>query len=331
MLSQKILSNNYLRVVLIAIAIGFFGCSNQSTNTPTTIKKATVNNNLPKVVATTSVLCDLTKQIAANNINLTCLISPGTDPHLYEPNPEDRKAIEQANLIFYNGYNLEPGLIKIIKATKSRGTKIAVGQLAVAKPQQFKEGNKAVINPHIWHNAKNAIAMVNVISQNLGKMDSSNAQDYTKNAKKINFQLTQLDNWIKSRIASIPVNQRQLVTTHNAMGYYSQAYGLKLAGTLEGVSTQARPANARITNLVKRIQQARVPTIFTEATANSNLIQAAGKEAKVKVSNRKLYTDGLGEIGSDGESYQKMMAANTRTIVEGLGGTYLIFQPKATK
>jgi manganese/iron transport system substrate-binding protein len=325
MLSQKLLSNNYLQVVLIAIAIGFFGCSNQSTNTSTTIKKAEINNNLPKVVATTSVLCDLTKQIAANNINLTCLMSSSEDPHLYEPKPEERKAIEQANLILYNGYNLEPGLIKIIKTTKNRAPKIAVGQIAVPKPQKFKEGNKTVINPHLWHNARNAIAMVNVISQNLGKLKSQNAVDYTKNAKKINIQLTQLDRWIKSRIASIPVNQRKLVTTHNAMGYYAQAYGLKLAGTLEGVSTQERPTDARIANLVKSIQQARIPTIFAEGTANLNLIQAAAKEAKVKVSNRKLYTDGLGEIGSDGESYQKMMAANTRTIVEGLGGTYLIW------
>ena len=299
MLSQKLLSNNCLRVVFIALSIGFFGCSNQGdrvNNSSTTIKNAALNNNLPRVVATTSVLCDLTKQIAANNINLTCLISPGTDPHLYEPKPEDRKAIEQANLVLYNGYNLEPGLIKIIKTTKSRAPKIAVGQLAVPKPQQFKEGNKTAINPHLWHNTKNAIAMVNVISENLGKMDSGNAVDYTINAKKINFQLTQLDNWIKSRIASIPVNQRQLVTTHNAMGYYCQAYGLKLAGTLEGASTEERPADARITNLVKGIQQARVPTIFTEATANPNLIQAAAKEAKVKVSKSKLYIDGLGEI-----------------------------------
>ncbi|MHC5830012.1 MAG: metal ABC transporter solute-binding protein, Zn/Mn family, partial [Nostoc sp.] len=113
------------------------------------------NENLPQVVATTSVLCDLTRQVAGNTVNLTCLIPPTADPKFYKPKPEDRKAIEQANLILYTGYNFEPNLIKLIKATKNTAPKIAVGQLGVPKPLKFQAGAKNITDPHLWHNTKN--------------------------------------------------------------------------------------------------------------------------------------------------------------------------------
>ncbi len=323
--------SNSLRAALVALTIGFSGCGNQAASTSFTQTTTKVNDNLPQVVATTNVLCDLTKQVAGDTINLTCLISPGADPHLYQPKSEDRKAIEQASLILYNGYNFEPGLIKIIKASKNPAPKIAVGQVAVPKPQRLQKGSKKVIDPHLWHNTKNAIRMVEVINRNLGKLEPNEAENYTSNARKITNEITQMDSWIKSTIASIPPKQRKLVTNHDAMGYYAKGYGLSLAGALEGISTAEKPTDARVKNLVTGIKRAKIPTIFAETTINPKLIESVAREAKVKVSSRKLYADGLGEPGSDGETYQKMMVANTRTIVEGLGGTYLMFEAKATK
>jgi manganese/iron transport system substrate-binding protein len=324
-MSKKTPSDNSLRVALLALAIGFAGC-NQSTNTAFT-QTSSKNNNLPQVVATTNVLCDFTRQVAGNSVNLSCLIPPGADPHVYQPKREDREAMQTASLILYNGYNLEPSLIRLIKATKNRTPKIAVGQVAVPKPQQFQQGSK-INDPHVWHNVKNAIAMVDVISRNLQKVSPENAALYTSNARQIESELTQLDSWIKSRVTTIPANQRELVTSHNAMRYYAQAYGLSLKGTLSGISTEKKPTDARVKSLVNSIKQARVPTIFAETTSNPNLIESVARQAKVKVSQRGLFTDGLDEPGSEGETYQKMMMANTRTIVEGLGGTYLIFVPK---
>ncbi|WP_017655610.1 metal ABC transporter solute-binding protein, Zn/Mn family [Fortiea contorta] len=324
---KKLLKINALHVALLAISIGFFGCGKQAANTSFT-QTTKITTNLPKVVATTSVLCDLTKQIAETTINLTCLISPGVDPHVYRPTPEDRKAIEQANLILYNGYNLEPGLIKTIKATKSTTPKIAVGQIAVPKPQQFLESGKRVSDPHVWLDAKNGIKMVGVISNSLTKLDASNAASYNNKKQAIINELTQLDRWIKSRIASIPPKRRKLVTAHNAFSYYAKAYGLSLAGTLEGLSTEQKPSSARVKSLTKSIQKNRVPVAFAETTTDTQIIQDTAKDAQVKVSERKLHADDIGEPGSEGESYQKMMIANTRTIVEGLGGTYLLFEPK---
>ncbi|MEH2160049.1 MAG: zinc ABC transporter substrate-binding protein [Nostoc sp.] len=328
-MSKKIPSTNLFRVIFVALTIGFVGCGNQAARTTFTETTTQVNENLPKVVATTSVLCDLTKQVAGNTINLICLIDPSANPRVYKPKLEDRRAIEQANLILYSGYNLEPNLIKLIKATKNTAPKIAVGQFAVSKPQKFEKDGRNVINPYFWHNTKNAIRMVEVINSNLRKLESSDAANYNGNTKKITNELTQLDSWIKSRITSIPTKERKLVTTSDALSYYAKAYGIQLAGGLQGISSNKNLTATQVKNLVTNIKQAKVSTIFSEATINENSFQSVARVAEVKISDRKLYVEGLGEPGSEADTYQKMMIANTRTIVEGLGGTYLMFQPKA--
>ncbi|PHJ62595.1 ABC transporter substrate-binding protein [Nostoc linckia z18] len=327
-MSKKSPKNNLLRAILVVLTVGFVGCGNQAVRTTFTQTSVEVNENLPRVVATTSLLCDLTRQVAENTVNLTCLISPNANAKIYKPKPEDRKAIEQANLILYTGYNFEPNVIKLIKSTKNSAPKIAVAQAAVSNPQKFIQGGKRVNDPHIWHNTKNAIAMVEVINSNLKKLTSSDAELYTNNTQKITNELTQLDQWIASRIASIPTKQRRLVTTSDAFGYYAKAYGISLAGGMEGISSQEKLTTLRVNNLAKNIKQAKVPTIFPEVAINPNLIQSVATEADVKTSKRQLYSEGLGEPGGEADTYQKMMIANTRTIVEGLGGTYLMFQAK---
>jgi len=326
---KKLLFNSSLRAAVVVLTIGFFGCANQAASN-SVIQNTTVDETLPNVVATTSVLCDLIKQVAENTINLACLIPPGTNPYNYQPKPADRQAIDQANLIFYNGYNFEPSLLRIIKSTSNTAPKIAVSQVAVPQPLRFIENRQRVIDPHVWHNAKHGIKMVEVISSNLKKLDPNNAEIYNSNTKRIRNELTQLDSWIKSRISTIPRDKRQLVTSHNALAYYAKAYDIPLVGVVTGVNPEQKPTNAQINNLVNNIQKSQVPTIFAETTMNSKLVQSVAQAAEVKVSERGLYTDGLGESNSDGETYQKMMEANTRTIVEGLGGTYLIFQPKVS-
>jgi ABC-type Zn uptake system ZnuABC Zn-binding protein ZnuA len=323
-MSKKLLNNICLRIGFFFLTIGFFGCGNQAINTSFTQTSTTVNENLPKVVVTTSVLCDLAKQVAENTINLTCIIPPNTNAQDYQPKPEDLTAIEEAKLIFYNGYNLEPALIKIITATKTPTTKIAVSQVALPKARQFQVNGRPVINPYIWHHPQNAIKMVEVINNNLKKLSPSDADIYQENTKRIITELTQIDNWIKSRIASIPKDRLIVVTTNNAIDYYTKAYGIPSAS----FGTEEQATDQRIKNLVQYVQKSKVPTIFLETTVNPELMESVAAEANVKLSERQLYTKGLGEPGSDADTYQKMMFANTRTIVEGLGGTYLIFPPR---
>jgi manganese/iron transport system substrate-binding protein len=302
------------------LAIATSACnpeSNQPISSPAKI--------LPQVVATTTVICGLTKQIAVDTIDLKCLLDPDTDPHVYEPKPSDRMAIESAQLILYGGYGFEPALIKLITATSNASPKVAINEIAVPMPQKFEDQGKLVNDPHVWHSAKNGIKIAKAITKNLTTLRPDQADTYAKNALKITTELEQIDAWIKLQVATIPVNSRKLVTTHDALGYYAKAYDIPIEGALSGISTEEQATAARIKELVKVIKGAKVPTIFAEVTLNPKLITTVAKEAGVKVSERELFTDGL---GGEAETYAGMLIANTRSIVEGLGGAYTPFKAK---
>ncbi|MBD2205805.1 zinc ABC transporter substrate-binding protein [Calothrix sp. FACHB-1219] len=323
-------------LMVLALTFSLLGCEATPTTTQqtkpvdsaasiATANPATAASEVPLVVATNTILCDLTKQIAATTVNLQCLIQPGSDPHVYQAKPGDRKAIEQAKLILYGGYDFEPELIKLIKATSNPATKVAVNELAVPNPQKFAEDGKTVTDPHVWHNAQNGVAIAKVIGDSLSKLKPENANLYSENTQKVTNEISKIDTWIKSEVATIPPKNRKLVTTHDALGYYAQAYGIPVEQALGGISTEAAPTAARVSALVKDIQKTGVPTIFAEVTNDAKLITAVAKNANVKVSDRELYADSLGEAGSDADTYQKMLIANTQSIVEGLGGKYTPF------
>lgn len=331
---------------VLALALGLAGCSskpetmNSSSNTTTGASSTPVDSEKPKVVATSSVLCDVTEKIAQDTVDLTCLIPAGTDPHVYAPKPSDRKAIEQANLILYNGYGFEADFIKLIQSTKNSAPKVAVGEIAVPKPlngEEHKHESRGKaeadqehgeFDPHVWHDAKNGVRMVEVVLDNLKKISPNNGAKYINNSEKITRELAQLDSWIKSEISTIPAKQRKLVTTHDAMGYYAAAYGIPIEGALQGISTDEKPTAGRVKELVDEIKKASVPTIFAEATINPKLIETVSREAQVNVSNQRLFADGLGEKGTPADTYEKMLIANTQAIVKGLGGKYTPFQPQ---
>lgn len=329
----------YRGITILALAIAT-GCSTP-TETGVESERKDANSgtgNLPVVAATTSVICDLTKQIAESTIDIKCLLPGGTDPHVYQPTSGDRKSIETAKLILYAGYDLDPSLAKLAKSSSNPAPKVAVHEIAVPQPlygeshhhegeeeHQEEETEEKTPDPHIWHDPKNGVRMVETIRDKLKQISPTNTNLYDRNAQKITAELQEIDTWIKSQIQTIPVRQRKLITTHDALGYYAKAYGLNIQGALSGLSTEQQPSAAKVGQLVKEIKSSRVPTIFIESTVNPRLMEIVSKEANVKLANRELFADGLGEAGSDGSTYQKMLVSNTQTIVEGLGGKYLSF------
>lgn len=332
-------------LLLPAIAL-LTGCSSATSTNPSTSPTGSVVNTTPEngakkplVVVTTDVLCDITKQIARDTVELKCLLAAGSDPHVYQAAPADRQAIEKADLVLYAGYDFEPTLIKSIKNTNSKSPKVAVNELAVPKPltmaaehdhehaggktEEKKEG-QAENDPHVWHDAKNGIAIAKTVQTKLAEALPANSSTYEKNTKDLTDQLEKIDSWIKAQVATIPAKSRRLVTTHDALGYYGHAYGLPIEGALQGFSTDEKPTAKRIKELVDDIKKTGVPTVFVEATSSSKLLASVAQEAKVKVYATPIFADGLGAPGSKGDTYPKMLMANTQTIVEGLGGK---FQP----
>lgn len=318
------------RALLITVTLSLFGCVSSPEKNPET--PMTPSPNLPKVVATTGVLCDLTEKIAQNTLNLTCLVKAGQDPHTYQPQPQDRKAIDSAQLILYGGYDHEATLLKLINSTNNAASKVAIHEKAVPQPLMGKDHERehgetekhpigeSIPDPHVWHNAQNGIRIVEVITDELVKLTPSQKAYYQGNAKQLTGQLQKIDSWIKVQISTIPPEKRKLVTTHEALSYYTNAYGLEMLGALEGVTTEEQPTAQRIAELTSQIQATGVPTIFAETTVNPKLLEAVAREAKVKISDKPLYSDGLGEPGTGADTYTGMLMINTCAIVEGLGG-----------
>ncbi|MDX2239524.1 MAG: zinc ABC transporter substrate-binding protein [Leptolyngbyaceae cyanobacterium bins.302] len=358
-----------LRTATLGLALGLMAsCSAPTTTTqetPTNATSPVVATDAPKVVATTTVLCDMVRQIAQETVNLTCLLKPGVDGHVYQPVPEDRKAIENAQLILYSGYDFEPGLIKLIQSTSNPAPKIAVAEQAVPQPlmghehgdahpeeahaeadhdhdhdhaaeKEAQSGGKSAEgadtpDPHVWQNAANGAKMAGVVQAALIKLAPENKERYNTNGAALAAELEAIHAWIKSQIATIPTTARKIVTTHDAMKYYAAAYNIPVEGALQGISTNEKPTATQVKALVDEVNASRVPTIFAEVVVNPKLIEAVARDARVKVADRELYSDSLGEPGSEGETYPKMLIANTRTIVEGLNGRYLAFQSKQGK
>ena len=334
--------------ILMAIATSLTACnstpekqtiSSPATTTSPTSSTTTKIESKPLVVATTPITCDLVKQIAGDTIDLKCLIEPGTDPHVYQPKPEDRKAIDTAKLVLYSGYNFEPSLIKLIQASSNPAPKVAVDEVAVTSPlmMEAEKSNQSdqkpvekEVDPHVWHNAQNGIKIAQAINKSLRTLRPDQAATYAKNTAKLVSELEQIDTWIKIQIATIPASSRKLVTTHNALGYYAKAYNIPVEGALSGISTEEQPTPTRVKELVEIIKSNQVPTIFAEVSLNPRLITTVAKEANVKISDREIYADGLGAKGSEAETYTGMLIANTRAIVEGLGGKYTPFQLKTS-
>jgi manganese/iron transport system substrate-binding protein len=300
------------RWILVGLLFGLVACNRQVDRS---------NDSKPRVVSTSTIIANLAERVGGQKIDHQGILQPGTDPHVYEPVPADSIALEKAALILYNGYNLEPGLIKLMNSAGVNAEKVAVGE--VAKPLDFHKEGQKVADPHVWGDARNGIAMVKKIRDELSQLSPEDRAVFAANADRLIADLEKVDTWIKASIATIPSDRRRIVTTHDAFQYYANAYGLKVIGTLIGISTEEQPSARTVKDLALAIQKAQVPAIFAETTINPALITTVAQEAGVKLAPRQLYSDSIGAPGTEADSYEKMLAVNTKTIVEALGGKVL--------
>ncbi|MTJ09059.1 metal ABC transporter substrate-binding protein [Anabaena sp. UHCC 0204] len=316
-----------MKLILNAISLGMLlslslmGCTPDS---------ETQENTQPQVVATSTIIANLAEEVGGEEVQITGILKPGTDPHVYEPVPADSRVLEQANLILYNGYNLEPGIIKLMNAAGGKAKKVAVGE--VVKSLKLDKGKGQIVpDPHVWGSAENAISMVKAIRDSLIELSPEDQDKFTENAENLIDELQQLHIWINQQIQTIPPDKRKLITTHDAFQYYGNAYKIEIAGTLIGISTEEQPSAQTVKKLVESIKKIGVPAIFAETTINPALMKTVAEEAGVKLAPTSLFSDSIGAKGSNGDTYIKMMAANTRAIVEALGGKYTPFQLNSKK
>jgi ABC-type Zn uptake system ZnuABC Zn-binding protein ZnuA len=270
------------------------------------------------VVATTTQIQDFVRNVGRDRVTLVPILGPEADAHDYQPTADDARAIADADVILSNGVGLEsswlPALLK-----NARKDAVAV-ELAKGAGIEVAKGDEAEPegDPHVWQDVSNARKMVAAIRDTLGKADPAEAAAFQSNAAAYDAQLDRLDQDIKAQIATIPADQRKLVTNHDAFGYFVRRYGLTFVGSvIPSITTDAEPSAAEVQELVGAIKAEKVKAIYTETNLNPRLEQQIATQAGVKVYSN-LYGDALGPPGSDGDTYLKAMQHNTKAIVDGL-------------
>jgi zinc/manganese transport system substrate-binding protein len=292
------------------------------------------------IVATFSILGDLVQNVGGDRIALHTLVGPGGDAHTFEPSPADSVALVEADLIFENGLAFEPWLDDLYTSSGSQATRVVVtGQVEPIKAEEgdehaeeadehteedehAEEGDEhghGEFDPHVWSDAGNTILVVETVRDALAKADPANADAYKANAEQYLAQLKTLDDFIVAETNKLPQERRKLVTSHDTFGYFAKRYGYEIVGTALGsVSTEtADPSAGELAELIEQIKTAGVSAIFAENIENSGLMNQLASEAGVTLGPT-LYTDALGEPGSDGDTYLKMMRYNSTAIVTAL-------------
>ncbi|EGD31525.1 metal ABC transporter substrate-binding lipoprotein/adhesin SsaB [Streptococcus sanguinis] len=302
----------FLSLLLLAVCT-LLACSGQ--------KKASSDSSKLKVVATNSIIADITKNIAGDKIDLHSIVPVGKDPHEYEPLPEDVKKTSQADLIFYNGINLETGgnawFTKLVKNANKKENKdyyaVSDGVDIIYLEGQSEKGKE---DPHAWLNLENGIIYAQNIAKRLIEKDPDNKATYEKNLKAYVEKLTALDKEAKEKFNNIPEEKKMIVTSEGCFKYFSKAYNVPSAYIWE-INTEEEGTPDQIKSLVEKLRKTKVPSLFVESSVDDRPMKTVSKDTNIPI-HAKIFTDSIAEKGEEGDSYYSMMKYNLDKISEGL-------------
>lgn len=309
--------NKALSLLNLLLFLVLAACDPASTPVTPTVGQLTGTTGRSKldVVVTTTQIRSMSQAVAGNLADVRSILTPGADPHEFEPKPSDVQAISRSRLVLKNGVGLDDWVDKII--TNGGGNRPLV---VVSKDVPLRKGDpqEPAGDPHIWFSAANAMTMTLNIRDAFVQVDPTHADTYRANADAYLLKLDDLDRYIKGRIASLPPENRKIVTNHDAFGYFIDRYGLTFVGSIiPSMSTDAQPSAKDVTELIEKTKAEKVRAIFLESSINPKLAQQIGSDAGVKVVDT-LYGDTLGEEGTPGATYEGMMRYNTDAIVSAL-------------
>lgn len=275
-----------------------------------------------RVVATTSMVADLVKQVGGDRVEVEGLMGPGVDPHLYKATASDVVKLQRAVVIFYNGLLLEGKMTDLF--TKMARVKKHVYALAegippelLLEPAEF-QGH---YDPHVWFDLTLWSHCVEPVIEGLGAADPANRPSYEKNGVAVRARLAGLHQWALAKAAELPPERRILVTSHDAYNYFGRAYGFQVVG-LQGISTVSEAGLADMAKLVDFIKQRGVKAIFVESSVPHATIERIAADAGVRIGGE-LFSDAMGtpgqiENGYDLGTFEGMIKHNLNTIVEAL-------------
>ena len=270
--------------------------------------------DVPMVLATTTFLADITRNVAGDKLVVDSLLPVGADPHAFQATPQDVAKISESELVIANGADYEHFLEALLE--NADGERTVVEASSGITPHAAPE-NEPGVDPHMWLNPKNVIIYVENIRDALTDLDPQGASVYSANAAAYIKELEELDTWIARQVDRIPAKKRLLVTNHEAFGYFAERYGFTVVGTaVESFSSVASPSAHQLAALTDQIKSSGAPAIFLDEVENSSLAQQIASETGVSVVTD-LHLESLTD-GPPAATYIDMMRYNVTQIVNAL-------------
>lgn len=274
------------------------------------------------VVATTTMLADLSKEIGGERVTVNGLMGPGIDPHLYQASAGDVSLMQTADVVVYNGLHLEGKMGDLFESLSVQGPTVICIEDGLDESKLLAwEQDSSVHDPHIWFDVSLWKQAAKTVADGLSKADPDGAAEYTQNLNSYLKELDEADAYIAGRAAELPAEQRVLVTAHDAFQYFGKAYGFEVRG-LQGISTDAEAGTADVSELANFIVARQIKAIFVESSVPPKTIEALQAAVKAKgfdvAIGGELYSDSLGDADSGADTYIATVKANVDTIVDAL-------------
>ena len=270
-----------------------------------------------RVSSFSTILTEVVEQVGGDRVEVTAHLKPGIDPHDFEPKPSDLKAVANAQIVLLSAKHMEGYVGKLKDATGTKATLVEVGdkgmkslKLTVQHGDHAHDGE----DPHWWHSVRNIAKATKVVRDELIKVSPEDKATFTANAEAYLAKLDALQDWVASKVAQLPRNQRKLVTNHDAFGYFADEFGFTVM-PIAGLSKNDQPGSKKVAELTAKIKAAGVKAVFSEDVANPKVIQEITRETGAKFGGE-LLSDGLG-TGANG-TVEGMFKHNVTTIVEAL-------------
>jgi len=289
------------------------------------------------VVASFSVLGDMAAQVGGDRIALTVIAGADVDSHGFQPRPSDAAALRAARLILRNGLGFDGWMDRLVRSSGTRGTVVTATQGITPRMMEAHhhhhghshghshgQGNQRrgaaqrVPDPHAWQDLRHGQAYVRTIADALAAADPDGAEAYRRNAAAFLGRLAALDAWVRGEVATVPEARRRVVTSHDAFGYFGEAYGIAFRSP-QGVSTEAEPSAQQVARLIRQIKAENITAVFMENMANPATLRRIAAEAGVTIGGR-LYADALSAPDGPAPSYEAMFRHNVGLLVPAMRG-----------
>lgn len=305
-----------LAALLAALLILLAGCSGAAT------PAVSLTTRPINALATTGMVGDIVRNIGGERVQVTTLMGAGVDPHLYKPSAGDVRRLSSADIIFYNGLDLEGRMAELFaKLDQPNRPTVAVTRDIDPAALQPSSDYPDKYDPHVWFDVLLWSEGVRTVAASLAALDPGSQEFYQRNAADYLRQLDELHRYALAQIASIPPEARVLVTAHDAFGYFGARYGLEVRG-LQGVSTAAEAGTADVQNLAALLVERRIKAIFIESSVPQATIEAVQAAARARgwdvAIGGELFSDAMGDAGTFEGTYIGMVRHNVDMIVQAL-------------